>query len=282
MMTKTKTNAIIKISVFGVIGLICLSILLSLLSDYSFGGIAFGKTRYYNVGNASIGDKSINSITISWVDGEVNVETYDGETVEITETGATDDDNKLRWYVSGNNLDIVFRKSALLAFNVNYEKALTVKIPNSLLTNLQRLEIETVNSFVSIKDVSATQLDIECVSQTAEILNSTFDSVLIEGVSANVNFEGNVNYFDVETVSGKINCKFLSNPQTVNIEAVSGNAEIYLNKNCGFTAIADGISNKVTTDFAVTTIDGKITFGDGLTKIYLDNVSGKLAIKQYE
>ena len=96
----------------------------------------------YNTGAGEVVQiKGFRSIDIEWVSGAVNVELYDGEGIQLSETMMDGGDValKMEWRVDedDNTLDI---RSQPLTVSASQKKQLTVRLPRS--TVLHELNIE--------------------------------------------------------------------------------------------------------------------------------------------
>jgi hypothetical protein len=63
------------------------------------------------------------------------------------------------------------------------------------------------------------------------------------------------------------------------MDGASGNLDITLPSNCGFTAETGGLSFDFTTDFQTTTRNGAHIHGDGSCRIEIEALSGRVNIR---
>ena len=139
--------------------------------------------------SAEFATDDINSIDIEWIDGNVNIEYYDGETVYAEEIG-------------GNN-----------------PNPMCYKIENGTLKIQEYIE----QNWVLFKSFSSKDLTLK-IPQTFKA-----DEIEITVVSANVYAsELNTGEFDFETVSGNGNFEFAVAPNKIDTESVSGDVKITL------------------------------------------------------
>lgn len=119
----------------------------------------------YNTGAGEVVQiKGFRSIDIEWVSGAVNVELYDGEGIQLSETMMDGGDValKMEWRVDedDNTLDI---RSQPLTVSASQKKQLTVRLPRS--TVLHELNIDAVSADVSVDlteedTLTLTELDV--------------------------------------------------------------------------------------------------------------------------
>ena len=104
----------------------------------------------YTAGSGDIVQiKGFRSIDIEWVSGEVNVELYDGEGIELKETllDGSPVTQPMEWQVDEDDSTLDIRSQPQLV-SLTEEKRLTVKLPRS--TVLYELDIDAVSADVSV------------------------------------------------------------------------------------------------------------------------------------
>lgn len=220
-----------------------------------------GKYRYddasrYNAGGVSIED-TINGIDISWVSGDVNVEYWDGSTIEVSETfsSKSSDDALLRWRIQNGRLYIKYTKTNFAIKNV--DKDLLVRIPRGLV--LRDVEIETVSASTTLS-IQADALDFESVSGN---------------LKARMDYVGEV---DLETVSGEISLAFGVCPRVLDGESVSGSFDISLPKDVLYAVEFDSVSGRLRSGLA--SLSGGASYSPKGTssRFEFETVSGDVSI----
>ncbi len=247
--------------------------------NYSYNNNNFAG---YNEGDATIPADNINNIYIEWTKGEVNVETHDKNTIEISETGNIYNDNKLLYTVKNNDLHIIFHKRINYYFgfrNFN-DKTLTVKIPKD--KNLILLDLETVSPTINIKDINTDTLDVETVSGRINIVNTNANYCDVETVSSKIDINGAFNEIDSKSVSGKTIIHSTICPNSINTNSVSGSITINIPENEGFTADFETISGKFTSQFEGTTNKNQQIYKNGKSEIDAETVSGSFTINKIQ
>lgn len=132
---------------------------------------------------------NITEIDIDWINGNVNIEYYDGETIYAEESGGSKS-HPMHYKIENSTLKIdEYRSENWSAFKNMSSKDLTLKIP---------------------KTFKADEIDISVVS--ANVYAS----------------ELNTNELDFETVSGNGNFEFAVSPVKIDTESVSGDVKITL------------------------------------------------------
>lgn len=220
-----------------------------------------GKYRYddasrYNAGGTSIGE-SINGIDISWVSGDVDIEYWDGSTVEVSETfrSRASDDALLRWRIQNGRLYIKYTKSNFSTKNV--DKDLLVRIPRGLV--IRDLEIETVSADTTLS-IQADAFDFESVSGN---LKAQMDYV---------------KEVDLETVSGEISLSLGVSPREIDGNSVSGSFDISLPKDALYAVEFDSVSGRLRSSSANLSGGAGYNPKGASSKFEFETVSGDVSI----
>ena len=259
------------------LGLLIFAVIISCVIAAGVGIFSF-KTNSHNdadyiIGSGEVAADAVNGIEVDWVNGNIDVQYYDGNTISFTETEETDPDRQLRYKIDEDGtLEINFCKDTIEAdlsnFNINgFSKDLTVYVPQG--KALTELDIDNVSAEVNINAITANKMDIDTVSGDITATGS-FTTVKIDSVSATADITA-------DSALGKFNA-----------DSVSATVTLWLPADTtGFTVDSDSVSGKVdTADFtnqnASKITDGSVIYGDGNIKIGFDTVSGHLAIKSYQ
>lgn len=197
-------------------------------------------TESYVQGPFDIATDGIENIDVEWVNGNIDVQCYDGDTIYIEES-TSNDKHPMTYKVENKTLYIdEFSNHSSTAFTNNLRKDLTVKIPKDFKTDEFTLDIVSANVTVS-----------------------------------NLNTLG----FELNSVSGNSHISFVSQPQDIEMDTVSGDIQLVLPADIsGYSISNESVSGSINTnDF------GNVTrYGDGYTRIELDAVSGNLTVEKSE
>lgn len=297
-----KQNAVIRIVIFSVvaillIGLLIAGILFNWVPFLLFRDRTETHTDSYvqnvdgddsddwvvggTVANAgSVDADQVSDLKIEWVAGSITIIPGDTEQIEFSETG--NDEKPMVWKQAGNKLLIQFcefphRVYFGHPFN-DYSKDLVITVPKDWLAH--EVEIDAASANVTISDLTVTEIDVNTVSGECDLNNCVVEDLSMESVSGNINFAGSLGSLSCTTVSAKCSIATDVVPRDVELECVSGNMELTLPKNAGFSAKIDSLKSDLISDFPVTKNGSTYTSGDGACKIEFDGVSGKLTIRQ--
>ncbi len=293
----TSTSRMGKVFTWGVVALLLTALLLWGMAGNSFGldlkldGVFSGgilgttNTKYdnagdYHVGGGSYAAKDITAIDIDWIAGSVNIELYDGNQVQFSETSDKElpEAHRMRYLLTNGKLSLQYCESGP-QLNVP-SKTLTVRLPKSIALNT--LDIESVSARVSVNASGMTipALDIESVSGRVDISILRADSLALQSVSGSVYLTGAFRSIDLESVSGSAHLMLTETPERLRTESVSGNVEITVPEGSGFTAKLSSVSGSITCDFGERKSRKEIVVGDGHVRFDFDSVSGGVRIFQ--
>ncbi len=233
-------------------------------------GIDANLSKYTNHGSATI-TEPVDRLSISWTAGQVTVETYDGETVEIYETengnAIAKVEDEMHWYLENGHLRIRFDGKGYFRIGIVKQptKQLIVRVPREQ-AHLASLSLDTVSAEISVKNIAVS------------------GAFSINGVSGNVTLTDiSAAPFHYDAVSGSL---VLTNGQfsRVDINTTSGNASLsnVIATECEFDSTG---GNLALLDCSFTKIDADTTSGglrvtapQGLTALEFDTTSGDLIL----
>lgn len=187
----------------------------------------------YLMGNAELDTTDIASISAEWIDGNVNIEYYDGDKISISENRSTEKTSMCYKVENGTLYICEYKNNVKKGFSNLVSKDLTIKLPKDFTTDVIKLEIVSAN--VNANDLNTLGVDIETVSGTANLsFAKQPQSVEIESVSGdvNLNMPKDITGYtvDKESVSGSLRANDFDNELNygdgytkIDFESVSGN-----------------------------------------------------------
>lgn len=214
-----KIKALIRIIIWSVISIIFASVFaLALAGQLTNLTRRLGIMKYddadYNVGQGVIEDYgSVTGIDIEWVAGTITISKNNEEDeISINEKAAKalEEWQNLRYKVDNGVLYIKYTAPK------NYEiwktapsKQLNLKLPPSLITNLESVNISSTSANVNMTSVKAQKIKVDSVSGKTQLDRSLSQSMELKSVSGNimVRLPSGHNGFELDftTVAGKLN-----------------------------------------------------------------------------
>ncbi|MCH5251470.1 MAG: DUF4097 family beta strand repeat protein [Lachnospiraceae bacterium] len=276
---KNKKSAWVRLIVSSVLALTFIGVLIVGLVGNSFPfslnfslfpGQHYANSDRYTAGSGSITADYLKKIDIDWLDGSVTISTYEGNTIEIEETceSSLKQSEQVHYYYHDGTLDIQYRESGFFFnfFPKNYNKELTIRIPENLASQLDYISTDAVSADINMKGLT-----------TKELTSDT--------VSGGIAFYGFADEIEGDTVSGDFRYTFTSTPKEVEFDSVSGDITLTLPPDANFESEYDTVSGDFHCDFPTTNRGDTVvrnTDEQGAKKgdFEFDTVSGDVHILQ--
>lgn len=275
-----KENAIIRIVIFSIVIILLLGILVAGLGIGTF----IGRFRYSTSGGQAVSSGEVDAaqvkdLNIQWVSGSVTIQPGDTDTIQFSEDADVPEDEKLVWKLNGDTLVIQFCRATIFSgFEANYSKNLVVTVPEDWVCGT--LELELVSVEAEVTNLTANRIEVENVSGECQFEECSTDSFSAETVSGGVDFTGTLRKLSFDTVSADCTAILYSAPMELELDGVSGNLDITLPADCGFTAEIDSASGTIRSDFSAAVSGDRYSYGDGSCHIDGDTLSGNIVIRK--
>ncbi len=227
----------------------------------------------------SVPAEPVLELEILWVAGSVTIQPGDTQEIVFSETGSSD--KPMVWRQTDKKLVIQFMEGDPKLFGQwvgNGSKDLTVTVPRDW--KPREIDVDSVSANVTMSDLTASDVEIDSVSGVCDLRSCIVDNLSTDSVSGNVQFTGSLGSLDCSTVSA--NCSIVTDrvPQEIELDCMSGDIELTLPQNAGFSVKMDGLKNNINSDFPISKTGGVYVSGDGSCQISMDSLSGELTIHQ--
>lgn len=297
------TKGVLKIILFSLLALVLVGALVFALvydGDLPFlilGGTSYSEPETYTVGGGSVkGD--VTRIEINWSAGSVEIHPYDGDEIVLKETGASNEDEQLRYRLRDGTLTIQYRKSGHWG-SLTSNKSLEVLIPQALADTLRVLDVDTASAELRVQSLTAEVLNVDTASGGVRATDCTFDTVEVDAASGDCKLENcTVGSFEMEAASGRAvlsgsvdTVKFDSAsgdlritssvaPRRIEVSTASGRTELTIPADAEFTAELDAASGDLRVE-GFMGASGKDVFvcGSGTNRYSFDTASGDVIIR---
>jgi DUF4097 and DUF4098 domain-containing protein YvlB len=247
----------------------------------------------------TIGD-SVDSISISWVKGTVNINRSDTNTIRIVQKFPVDYDknfllethvkNKTLTIIDNNNISTVTIFNVGMIKNTDLELYLPEKLYNSI-------KIDSLSGDFLCSGISSNTLAVNAIAGNS-IVNGVFSSARVDAtsgdittnniscpklevrsISGNISISGSLSDVTVESTKGDTVISSHTPLSKLLSSAVSSNTTVYIPDNNGFTLTFRKISGKFDTDFITSIADnGSTVFGNGKADFEVTAISGNFNI----
>ena len=285
-----KTNAIIRIVLFSLALLILGSILLCVVSYELFAFDSHTVTvrnestvtdavQANFVGKAS----DIQHLEIEWAAGSITIlPDSDSDRIYVSETQVSKEKYAMHITQSGNKLKIEFNDEDgfYIGFGSNEfdAKDLVISVPADWICH--SLEIDAAAADVKISGLTVREVDFDGASGICTFEDCQIEKLDMDTASGDVEFTGTLESLDFDAMSARFTGTFQNIPNRIDIDTMSGDLDISLPDNCGFTLSLDALSGDFTSDFATTMNGETYRYGDGQCRINVSAMSGDVTIRK--
>lgn len=291
-----KRNAIIRIVIWSLVIVVLVGILCSVM---------FG-TRWYRRRNEvsidlltepaetivvgpELGEKStfsaseISELEIDWVAGEILIQPGDSDQITVREDNVSEAKYAMVLQQRGEKLKIVFCEEGVgnfIGFNTSNEliKDLTITVPKDWVC--ESLDIECASATVEVNDMVIREVDFDGASGACEFENCTVDEIDIDTASGDIRFIGSLDILNFDAASASVYAVLSNTPSRLDMDSMSGDLDITLPGDAGFTLAMDGMSMDFSSDFETTLKNNNHVCGDGRCRINIDAMSGDVTIRK--
>ncbi len=286
-----KSNAIIRIVLLS----LAIVILTGILVIGIWGNTVVISSDWSNVFEQDLGENShlsssgtadagqIKNIRISWAAGDIVI--VPGNVAQITfrEEELLSDKNRMIWAISDDTLVIHYAKSqSFLGITINDANAKDLIITVPWNWDARKIEIDAASSAVTVRDLTVESIDFDGASGVLEIRDCTVGLLDVDTASGDIHFLGTLHRFDCDAVSADCNLTLQNTPDAIDLDGVSGNLNLALPEDTGFTVSMETLSGQLNSSFLTTSSGSQHTYGDGRCRIEVSGVSGDVNIKTAE
>ena len=235
----------------------------------------------YTVGNGSV-QSGVTELEIDWLDGNIEIEYGDVESVTFQETSAAklSEEKKMHHWLEGSTLHLKCIKSTEgIKLSQNPKKELKVVLPRALA--LEKVDINAFDADVELM-VEAKEVEIETHSGAVHgYLDGETQSLEVRTASGNVVFDAlNLKEFDFYTINGDISLQSSTLPYEGEVESGSGNFTLSLYEGAEFSIVYETVSGGVESDFSLTKSGNRYVCGSSENEYEVKTVSGNLKIEK--
>lgn len=278
-----KASAIIRIILLSLLILILASILIGVLLGHKYitsGEFTafFGEVEGTVASEGSVSAEEVKSIDINWVSGSVTIVKADVTDISFQEDAGLKEKDMMVWSQNGDKL-VIHSSRTKVQIGTSKSKDLIVTIPMDY--RFDDLTIGTVSANIKADSLIANDVTIQGVSGKCTFTGeNAFGSMNVETVSGDVTFNGTLRDLVCEGVSANFRGHFTATPDSIDVDGVSGNIDITLPADAGFTVELDTLNGGFNSDFSTTSSGDRYICGDGHCSIEVDGVSGDINIRK--
>lgn len=228
----------------------------------------------------SVSADEVSQIEIEWAAGSITIIPGDTDTIDFAETTGLDIENQLIWKQSGRTLQIQFCKPKV-HFGINIadlSKDLVITVPHDWFC--ENLEIDAASAELHIQDLNINKVDFDGASGQCVLENCWIGDIDLDTASGDILLSGGVMNVDCDAASANCTLVLENTPRSIEVDSASGNLDITLPEDCGFTVSMEGLSGHFSSDFPTTSKNGNHIYGDGSCRIDVSALSGNVTIRK--
>lgn len=272
-----KGKAIARIVLFSMIALVLLCVLLAGLGLSSFAKpVSSQIVSVQSTGSEhEFAPGEVSSIFISWASGDIDIQPADQDTVTVSEERSGGSSMVVRHL--GSTLEIEAGESKWrLGVGKSTQKDLSIRVPRDWLC--QSLEISAAAAGIWVDGLPITNVLLNTASGDCAFTDCTVEKMQVNAVSGDLDYSGVLKKLELKGASADCNLRLSDAPAAIGMNTASGDLNLTLPDNCGFTLDRSSLSGAFQSDFATTTENDRIVCGDGACQITFSSLSGNINI----
>lgn len=236
-----------------------------------------------DIGQDTFPASAVRELEIEWAAGDIKIYPSNTDQITIREDGLTDEKYAMVVEKKGSTLEIDYCNDAFgvgfgISFGAEIKKDLTITVPRDWVCD--SLEIDAASATVEVTDLTIREVDFDGASGTCDFDNCTVDELNIDTASGDVRFVGTLDILDCDAASASVYAVLKNVPHRMDMDSMSGDLELYLPDDAGFTLAMDTAAGELDTDFEIQHKDGRMVAGDGTCRISISALSGDVTIRK--
>ena len=276
-----KRNAIVRIVLFSILALSLVGVLIGGIAfkRYSAPGIIVrGTTEAPVVSRNHFNAEEIDRLNIDWAAGKIVILPVEGSEIAVTEELLGEEDEMVL-KLDGSTLYVEYSENAVsLNFGSINKKNLYITVPQDWVC--KELDIDAASADVQAEFLTVEKLESSTASGSHTFRDCKVEQLTLETVSGDLDYSGTLDKLDFGGVSAQADVLLTNFPKSIDVETVSGDVNLTLPKECGFTLEKDSVSGHFSSELETRKENGKYVYGDGQCKIDVEGVSASITIRK--
>ena len=282
-----KSNPLLRVIIFSVGTLVCLGLL---VSNILFSSLSLRPNSHrVDISATEMPENleqiymttEIQNIEIDWVCGSIIFETGTGlNEIIVTELRGVENSEPMVYKQNGQTLKIQYSKDLnfkSFGFNAIGEKSLIITVPEEWAG--RTVSIETASADVTMAGIRLDEFEFDGASGNCSMTNCYIQEIDMDSASGDISFTGSLDVLDCDAASANCTIEVWNIPKVIDFDAASGDLDLILPEDAGFTCNTNTVSGIFKTDFDCSTTGSNTHHhGDGSCKINVDAMSGDVTI----
>ena len=277
-----KRTAVFRLILFAMLAVVLLGVLIAgiALKSYQKPGSVVQEIIHTPSKSAyRFSGKEIDRLKIEWAAGNIVLTPVPGDEISVTEE-LLGGDKTMVLKRDGSTLHVQHCEGAVgISFGTkNLRKNLYIAVPQDWVC--RELEIDAASATVQAEYLTIEELASSTASGSHTFRDCTVEKMKLETVSGDLDFSGSLDKLDFNGVSAQADVVLTNFPKSIDVETVSGDLNLTLPKECGFTVEKDSVSGGFHSELETRKENGKYIYGDGRCKIDVEGVSANINIRK--
>lgn len=221
----------------------------------------------------------VSKIAVDWVSGTVTIQPGDVSEISFYEE-SSNEKYPMVWKLREGKLSIQFCEDHSFpdSFHFTLDKDLTILVPKDF--SCEELELDTASTDLYVSGLTIREVEVDSASGICRFQNCNIMDLDVDTASGDVYLEGTLNTLDFDAASAKFTGVLYNTPSRMKVDSMSGDLDLTLPEDTGFTVKMDGMSNGFTSDFPTTMRNNSHVCGDGRCFIEVDGMSSDVTIRR--
>lgn len=238
------------------------------------------QSPYQDSGIYDIDADAVSSISLDWSAGEVQVAVSPDDQIHLTEQGARNADQALRYGVENGTLYVQYCKRGLVS-NLPI-KDLTVALPAALLEDMREFSFDGASASLTLQGLQADDFEFDAASGGLQASDMKLGNASLSSASGAISFAGDCSALEVQTTSGSVaiaaTADYVSGGSASGKMTLSGEfGTVELDTTSGSVTISGTVG-----EFSGDTASGDVALQGTVGTVEVDTTSGTVLIDSSE
>ncbi len=287
-----KRNAVVRIVLWSITLAVSLSTLFILLYVPGAGSrmqkdtsaeTCFPAQSHENFNIVRVNAGLIQEIEIEWLAGSIMIRPTEADEIAFREEDIGGSEKTMQWKIQGDKLIIRYAEDKKFSLKAGLDwkdehKNLIVEVPADWAC--RSLKVAAAAASLNANTLTIREMEFDGASGACSFDNCTVEKLDLDTASGNVRFTGSLQQLDCDAVSADILLELNNVPRSIDLDTASGDLEVTLPADAGFTVTLDAMSSEFQSDFDTISRNGSYIAGNGRCSIDVDAMSGDVTIRK--
>lgn len=223
----------------------------------------------------------VKKLEIEWAAGDILIQPTDSNQITVSESRNSKKQDPLVWKLNNGELSIEFTGEDdffSLPDLKDHAKDLTLYVPRDWIC--MSLEVDAASATLEVNGLTVTEVEFDGASGRCEFRDCNVERMDVDTASGDIRFFGSLQHLEVDAASANVQAVLTNIPSRIHMDSMSGDLDVTLPEDAGFTLTMEGLSTSFHTDFTTENRNGDILCGDGSCRIHLNAMSGDVFLRK--